>query len=171
MSILSFSSQKSTAKSSVLLRMNLVNLVNLPGPYCICLVKKGQKRGFLRKNREFLIKITKQMGYPIPKFTKFTEFIKWFLAVFDDFLPFIKKMMKKVAENSRFFLNSDVLSEYLCICSGSKVVFCHGIRNGSVNFVNLGIFEVHRDAMTQRKRKRRKEKIGKCGQENEKCMR
>ena len=141
-------------------RMNLVNLVNLPGPYCICFVKKGQKRVFLRKNREILIKITKQMGYPLSKFTKFTEFIKCFLAIFDEFLPFFKKMMKKVAENSRFLLNSDVLSEYLCICSGSKGVFCHGVRNGSVNFVNLAIFEVHTNAKTAKHAKNAKNRPG-----------
>ena len=137
MEILYFSFQKSDKNSSTLLRMNFVNFMNLPRPLYICLVKKIKKGLFFLKNGFIERNITKQMGTPIPKFTKFIGFTR-------HFWPFFKKMMVKVVENTRFLLNFTVLSEYECICSGSKGVFCHGIRFRSVNFVKPGIFEVHR---------------------------
>ena len=122
---------KMTDFSSKNYLMNFVNFMNLPRPLLICFVKKIKKGLFLRN-------ITKQMGYPLPKFTKFIVFT-------GHFWPFFKKMMEKIVENTRFLLNSNVLSEFICICSGSKGVFCHGIRNDGVNFVKPAFFEVHRE--------------------------
>lgn len=151
MEILYFSFQKSDKNSSTSFRMNFVNFMNLPRPLYICLVKKIKKGLFFIKNGFIERNITKQMGTPIPKFTKFIGFTR-------HFWPFFKKIMGKVVENTRFLLNSNELCEYLCICSGSKGVFCHDIRFDRasqkniaksstlfrMNFVKPGIFEVHR---------------------------
>ena len=106
-------------------KMNPVKTMNYPTPSIICFPKKIKRR--LKKAVFNLILMRKQIGYPLPMFTGFTGFTRHFGR-------FLSENGGKVVEIARFLLkkrlfpvSSNEYCEYLCICSGSKGVFCHGL--------------------------------------------
>ena len=118
--------------------MKPVKTMNYPTPSIICFSKKIKRR--LKIDDFNLILIRKQIGYPLPKFTMFTGFTRQFWL-------FLSKNGEKVVENTLFLIKKRLISistdeycEYLCICSGSKDVFCLGIKNRFVNFGELERF-------------------------------
>ena len=106
-------------------KMKPVKPMNYPRPYIICFVKKIKRR--LKKAVFNLILMRKQIGYPLPMFTGFTGFTRYFWL-------FLSENDGKVVEIARFLLKTRLFPvssyeycEYLCICSGSKGVFCYGL--------------------------------------------
>ena len=127
--------------------MKPVKTMNYHTPYIICFVKKIKRR---LKNNDFnLILMRKQIGYPLPKFIVFTGFTRHFGR-------FLSKNDGKVVEIARFLLKSRLFffssgeyCEYLCICSGSKGVFCYGLFSAGVKPGELERFlkfTKHKDA-------------------------
>lgn len=113
-----------------LLKMKPVKPMNYPTPLVICFVKKIKRR--LKKAVFNLILMRKQIGYPLCMFTGFTGFTRHFGR-------FLSENDGKVVQIARFLLKSRLFPvssyeycEYLCICSGSKGVFCHGLFSAGV---------------------------------------
>ncbi len=141
--------------------MKPMNFVNYPTPPIICFPKKIKRR--LKIDVFNLILIRKQIGYPLPKFTGFTGFTRHFYRFFTGFCGFLVNIRKITGHFIQLSLKNYEYCEYLCICSGSKGVFCLRLFSAIVNFGelmrNLKFTEAQRQLRTQRSQ-RKNSKLG-----------
>lgn len=137
-------------------KLNFVKPMNYPTPYIICFQKKIKRR--LKIDVFNLILIRKQIGYPLPKFSGFTGFTRHFYRFFTDFCAFLAKIRKITGHLIQLSLKNYEYCEYLCICSGSKGVFCLGLFSAVVNFGelmrNLKFTQARRGKRTQRSQRK-----------------